>query len=57
MRRPFVALVVMVMLGVGLAAIQLLPYIEILPQNFRVGSATFEQVRSYAYPPRHVLEC
>ena len=55
-RRPIVALIVMVLLGVGMAAIQLLPYIEILPQNFRAGSATFDQVRSYALPPRHVLE-
>ncbi|HET7377078.1 MAG TPA: hypothetical protein VFK30_10240, partial [Anaerolineae bacterium] len=55
-RRPVVALVAMLILGVGLAAIQLLPYIEILPQNFRVGAASFEQVRSYAYPPRHLLE-
>jgi O-antigen/teichoic acid export membrane protein len=55
-RRPIFALVIMVILGVGLAAIQLLPYIEILPQNFRVGAATFDQVRSYAYPPRHILE-
>ena len=38
-----------------MSAIQLLPYVEILPQNFRVGSATFEQVRSWALPPRHVL--
>jgi O-antigen/teichoic acid export membrane protein len=55
-RRPIIALFIMVILGVGLAAIQLLPYIEILPQNFRVGAATFDQVRSYAYPPRHILE-
>ncbi len=26
-----------------------------MPQNFREGSATFEQVLSWAYPPRHVL--
>src|SRR5512137_943915 len=55
-RRPVAALIVMVLLGIGMAAIQLLPYVEILPQNFRVGSATLEQVRSYALPPRHVLE-
>jgi O-antigen/teichoic acid export membrane protein len=55
-RRPIAALFVMVLLGMGMSAIQLLPYIEILPQNFRVGSATLEQVRSYALPPRHVLE-
>ncbi len=49
-------LITLVVLGVGLAAIQILPLAEILPQNFREGSATYEQVRSYAYPPRHVLE-
>ena len=54
-RRPVLALIVMVLLGVGMSAIQLLPYVEILPQNFRVGSATLEQVRSWALPPRHVL--
>ncbi len=54
-RRPVLALMVMVLLGVGMSAIQLLPYVEILPQNFRVGSATFDQVRSWALPPRHVL--
>ncbi len=54
-RRPLVALTVMVVLGVGLAAIQIMPLIEILPQNFRVGSATFDQVQGWAYPPRHVL--
>jgi len=56
LRRPVVAVSVMVVLGVGLAAIQILPLAEILPQNFREGSATFEQVLSWAYPPRHVLE-
>src|SRR5512139_1410767 len=54
-RRPIAALVVMVLLGVGMSAVQLLPYVEILPQNFRVGSATLDQVRSWALPPRHVL--
>ncbi len=54
-RRPVLALIVLVLLGVGMAAIQLLPYVEILPQNFRAGSATFDQVRSWALPPRHVL--
>ena len=56
LRRPVLALAVMIALGVGLAAIQILPLAEILPQNFREGSATFEQVLSWAYPPRHVLE-
>ncbi len=54
-RRPIAALIVMMLLGVGMSAIQLLPNVEILSQNFRVGSATLEQVRSWALPPRHVL--
>ncbi|MFN8595265.1 MAG: oligosaccharide flippase family protein [Anaerolineae bacterium] len=56
LRRPVAALFALVVLGVGLAAIQIMPLAEILPQNFREGSATFEQVLSYGYPPRHVLE-
>lgn len=56
LRRPVFALIALVLLGVGMAAIQLLPYVEILPQNFRAGSATFNQVLSWALPPRHVLE-
>src|SRR5512139_3273358 len=55
LRRPVFALIVLVLLGVGMSAIQLLPYVEILPQNFRVGSATFDQVRSWALPLRHIL--
>lgn len=55
LRRPVLALISLVVLGVGMAAIQLLPYVEILPQNFRAGSATFDQVRGWALPPRHVL--
>ena len=54
-RRPVLALIALVLLGIGMSAVQLLPYVEILPQNFRVGSATFEQVQSWALPPRHVL--
>jgi O-antigen/teichoic acid export membrane protein len=55
LRRPVLALIALVLLGVGMSAIQLLPYVEVLPQNFRVGSATLEQVRSWALPLRHVL--
>jgi O-antigen/teichoic acid export membrane protein len=54
-RRPVAALIVMILLGAGMSAIQLLPNVEILSQNFRVGSATLDQVRSWALPPRHVL--
>ncbi len=55
-RRPFAALLVMVVLGVGLGAIQLLPLGEVVTQNFRQDAATFEQVQGWAWPPRHVLK-
>ena len=38
-----------------MSAVQLLPNVEILSQNFRAGSATLDQVRGWALPPRHVL--
>jgi hypothetical protein len=55
LRRPILALVVLVLLGVGMSAVQLLPNVEVLSQNFRAGTATLDQVRSWALPPRHVL--
>ncbi|MCC9074569.1 oligosaccharide flippase family protein [Litorilinea aerophila] len=42
-------------LGVGLGAVQLIPLVELLPLNFREGSATFAQVVGWAWPTRHVL--
>ncbi|NTU65232.1 MAG: YfhO family protein, partial [Chloroflexi bacterium] len=55
LRRPVLGLLALVLLGVGMAAVQLLPNVEILSQNFRAGSATLDQVRGWALPPRHVL--
>ena len=33
----------------------MLPLLELLPQNFRAGSVSFEQVLGWAWPTRHVL--
>ncbi|HLF24820.1 MAG TPA: oligosaccharide flippase family protein [Anaerolineae bacterium] len=55
-RRPLAALAVMVALGIGLGAVQLLPLGEVVTQNFREDAATFEQVQGWAWPPRHVLK-
>ncbi|MBI2940420.1 MAG: oligosaccharide flippase family protein [Chloroflexi bacterium] len=44
-----------VLLGVGLAAVQLIPFVELAQRNFRVGSATYAEVAGYALPARHVL--
>jgi O-antigen/teichoic acid export membrane protein len=42
-------------LGVALGGVQLLPLLELLPLNFRDGSATLAQVVGWAWPVRHVL--
>ncbi|MBK8051511.1 MAG: hypothetical protein IPK16_33160 [Anaerolineales bacterium] len=48
-------LLVMAVLGIGLGAVQLIPLVELLPLNFRAGSASLDQVRGWAWPSRHVL--
>ncbi len=47
-------LLVMVMLGVGLGAVQLVPMYEIVTQNFRDDSVTLAQVRGWALPARRI---
>jgi O-antigen/teichoic acid export membrane protein len=53
--RPSLYLLAMVALGLALGAVQLIPLVDVLQDNFRVGSATLEQVRGWAYPARHIL--
>ncbi len=48
-------LLIMAVLGIALGAIQLIPLMELLPQNFRAGSVAFQQVLEWAWPSRHVL--
>ena len=48
-------LFVMALLGVALGGVQLLPLVELLPLNFRDGSASLAQVREWAWPDRHLL--
>jgi O-antigen/teichoic acid export membrane protein len=48
-------LLALVALGLALGAAQLLPLAELLPLNFRQGSASLDQVRGWAWPSRHVL--
>ncbi len=48
-------LLVMALLGVAAGAIQLVPLIELVPLNFREGSASFQQVLDWAWPSRHFL--
>ncbi len=53
--RPAIYLLAMVGLGLALGAAQLIPLVDVLRDNFRVGSASLAEVRSWAYPPRHFL--
>ena len=57
--RKFLALavwlLVMVAVGLALGGVQLLPLLELLPHNFRAGSASFQQVIGWAWPSRHIL--
>jgi O-antigen/teichoic acid export membrane protein len=48
-------LLVMVMLGLGLGAVQLIPMYEVVTQNFRDNSVTLQQVRGWALPWRRII--
>ena len=52
---PALWLAAMVTLGLLLAAVQLVPLFEVGRVNFREGSASFEEVRGWAFPPRNAL--
>lgn len=49
------ALIGMVALGIGLGAVQFVPFYELVNTSFREGRASFEQILSYGLPPRHAL--
>jgi len=42
--------------GIGLGAIQFIPLFEAASTNFRVDSATLEQVRGWAHPLRDIVQ-
>jgi O-antigen/teichoic acid export membrane protein len=48
-------LFVMVLLGVGLGAVQLIPMYEVVTQNFREDSVSLAQVREWALPVRRLV--
>lgn len=48
-------LLTMALLGVAAGAVQLVPLLELVPLNFREGSASFQQVLDWAWPSRHIL--
>ncbi|MCB0195162.1 MAG: oligosaccharide flippase family protein [Anaerolineae bacterium] len=48
-------LMVMVVLGIGLGAVQLVPMYEVVTQNFRDNSVTLAEVRGWALPLRRSI--
>lgn len=54
-RDAFASLAVMGLLGPALAAVQLVPFYELIGQNFRAGFVDLPTVLSYALPASQVL--
>ena len=48
-------LLLLAVLGLAFGAVQLLPLYELVQQNFRQGSASYQQVVGWAWPNRHIL--
>jgi O-antigen/teichoic acid export membrane protein len=53
--RPASWLLLMVILGIGLGAVQVIPFVELVQHNFREGAASLADVLSWAYPWRRVI--
>ena len=55
--RPAAWLLLMVLLGLALGAVQLIPLYEVVSTSFRGGeeAASLKQVLSWAYPPRRLI--
>jgi O-antigen/teichoic acid export membrane protein len=48
-------MMLIVAIGVGLAAVQVIPLLEVVTQNFRQESATYQQIIGWAYPWRRLI--
>jgi len=55
MGRAFFWLVVIVVLGLALGAVQLIPLYELVSSSFRQSSASYQQVVGWAYPLRRLI--
>ncbi len=58
--RPVIArgvwIVLMIVLGLALGAVQFIPIFEAASTNFRVGSASLDQILGWAHPLRDLLQ-
>jgi O-antigen/teichoic acid export membrane protein len=48
-------ILLIVAIGMGLAAVQIIPLYEVVTQNFRQESATYQQIIGWAYPWRRLI--
>ncbi|MBI2865621.1 MAG: oligosaccharide flippase family protein [Chloroflexi bacterium] len=53
--RPSLALGAMFLVGVALAAVQLIPFYDLVGQNYRSGNSSYDQVIGYALPKKQIL--
>jgi hypothetical protein len=53
--RLAVWLIIMVVLGLALGAVQLVPLYELVKDSFREGSASLAQVREWAWPSKQIF--
>jgi O-antigen/teichoic acid export membrane protein len=53
--KPAAWLLAVVLVGLMLGAVQFVPFVEVGQSNFREGSATLEEIRGWAFPPRRLL--
>lgn len=54
-RRAFLGVGIMLVLGSGLAAAQLVPFLDLARDSYRSGSVSYEQVVGWALPKKQVL--
>lgn len=52
---PALGLLLLVALGLGLGAVQLIPLYEVVSDSFRQGSVTLAEVLGWAYPKRRII--
>ncbi|MFZ0546273.1 MAG: flippase, partial [Candidatus Promineifilaceae bacterium] len=53
--KPAGWLLLLVIIGLMLGAVQFIPFVEVGQANFREGSATLAEIRGWAFPNRRIL--
>ncbi len=53
--KVFALIALMTLIGIALGAVQLVPLYELVQNNFRSGSVTYQDVIGWAYPARQII--